>query len=244
MYKALLKWHTRDTTPILHQEILDDAKNRVEAFTGLRPTNERLLKGVKILGVPPRIKDHLRCLLTSKLKCGSFWNRIPGCAERAMCSPCRKRGTVVMESEQHMWLDCEHNRQALAWEIARKVWYKSTDRRWPDISTGLIRGIPALSFEHDYTKDSERLRILIALTIWAIWKTRNKFAITDQDIAPTEARETLKELLSDLVRRSWNATRFMEYGRRADRQRDLRTLWVDEKLEVFDPKAGPTVDFS
>ena len=95
MYKALLKWHTRDTTPILHQEILDDAKNRVEAFTSLRPTNERLLKGVKILSVPPRIKDHLRCLLTSKLKCGSFWNRIPGCAERAMCSPCRKRGTVV-----------------------------------------------------------------------------------------------------------------------------------------------------
>ena len=65
-----------------------------------------------------------------------------------------------------------------------------------------------------------------------------------QDIAPTEARETLKELLSDLVRRSWNATRFMEYGKRADRQRDLRTLCVDEKLVVFDPKAGPTVDFS
>ena len=195
IYKALLHWHTRGMAPILHQEILEDAKSKVEAFTGLRPTNEKLLKGVKTLGVPPRIKDHLRCLLTSKIKCGAFWDRIPGCAERAMCSPCRKRGVDALENEQHMWLDCENNGQARAWETARSAWSKTTDRDWPDVSVGLIRGAPALSFEHDYTKDSERLRILLVLTIWAIWKTRNKCAINDQEIAPTEASETLKELL-------------------------------------------------
>src|SRR5258708_6993131 len=126
MYKALLQWHTRGTSPILHQEVLDDAKSKVEAFTGLRPTNEKLLKGVKVLGVPPHIKDHLRCLLTSKIKCGSFWNRIPRCAERAMCSPCRKRDVDVLESEQHMWLECEYNGQTLAWEIAKDAWRKTT----------------------------------------------------------------------------------------------------------------------
>ena len=98
--------------------------------------------------------------------------------------------------------------------------------------------------DFDYTKDSERLRILLVLTIWAIWKTRNKCAINNQEIAPTEASVTLKELISDLIRKSWNATRFMEGSKRIDRQHDLRTLWADEKLVVFDPKTGPNVDFS
>jgi hypothetical protein len=93
-------------------------------------------------------------------------------------------------------------------------------------------------------KDSERLRILISMTIWAIWKTRNKSAIISQDITPSETRETLKGLLSDLVRKSWNATRFMEGKRRLDRQHDLRNLWADKKLVDFDLKAGPTIDFS
>ena len=66
MYKALLQWRTKGVHPILHQEVLDDAKEKVEAATGLRPTNEKLLKGVRTLGVPPRLKDRLRCLLQEK----------------------------------------------------------------------------------------------------------------------------------------------------------------------------------
>ena len=37
-----------------------DAKVKVEIVTGLWPTNERLLRSVRSLGVPPRLKDHLR----------------------------------------------------------------------------------------------------------------------------------------------------------------------------------------
>lgn len=67
-----------------------------------------------------------------------------------------------------MWLECENNGQALAWEIARNTSRKTTERTQQNITTGLIRGSPALSFEHDYSKNSERLRILISMTIWAI----------------------------------------------------------------------------
>ena len=87
-------------------------------------------------------------------------------------------------------------------------------RPWPNISLGLIGGAAALSFERDYRKDSERLRILISMTIWAIWKPRNKYSINDQDVASIEIGETLKELIRELVRKSRNATRLMEGGRR------------------------------
>src|SRR5258708_6099165 len=51
---------------------------------------------------------------------------------------------------------------------------KTMTRAWPNTLLGLIRGAAAISFENDHSKDSERLRILISMTIWAIWKSRNK----------------------------------------------------------------------
>jgi len=76
--------------------------------------------------------------------------------------------------------------------------------------TDLIRGITALSFEDDLTRDSERLRILVSMTIWAIWKSRNKNTLQDQVVTPNETRETLKEMIRDIIRKSWNSTRLME----------------------------------
>jgi hypothetical protein len=82
------------------------------------------------------------------------------------------------------------------------------------------------------------------MTIWAIWKSRNKNSINNQDVAASDTRELLKELIQDLVRKSWNATRFMEDGKRKTRQRALRALWADKRFADFDAKTGPTVDFT
>ena len=144
--------------PILHQEKLEEAKNTIEEATGLRPTNEKLLKGYKSLKITPRIKDHMRGMLTGKIKCGSYWNKIPGLTDRAICSACKKSDNVgVIESEQHLWLKCESNGQSLTWKTARSLWQKSTDREWPNISIGLMRGTAALKFEIDPCKDSDGL---------------------------------------------------------------------------------------
>jgi hypothetical protein len=149
----------------------------------------------------------------------------------------------VLENEQHMWLECRNNGQDGAWAKAREIWGKTTTRNWPDLSLGLIKGAAALSFEYDQNKDSERLRILISMTIWAIWKTRNKNSINNQEVSTGEAREELVRLLKDLITKSWNATRFLEGGRRKNRQRALRTLWAEMRLVDFDPKTGPAFDF-
>ena len=114
-----------------------------------------------------------------------------------------------MESEQHLWLECTNNGQGQAWELAQTIWRKTTDRQWPNISLGLIRGVAALSFENDLSKDSKRLCILISMTVWAIWKSRNKNSINNQDISQAETREALKEQISNMVRKGWNTTRFM-----------------------------------
>ena len=109
---------------------------------------------------------------------------------------------------------------------------------------GLIRGAPALTFQDDSSKDSERLRILISMTIWAIWKSRNKNTILNRETVPNETRDTLKELIKDLIRKSWNATRFMEGKWRLAWQHAIKTLWVDGRFTNFGPKAGPSVDLT
>ena len=184
-------------------------------------------------------------MLTGRIKRGAYWSKIPGHTHKAYCTFCKKAtNTDVIETESHMWLECEHSGQAQAWETTKRIWRKSTDRDWPDISLGLIRGVGALTFEGDYNKDSERLRILISMTIWAIWKSKIKNSINSQDVAPNETSGVLKGLIADLIIKSWNATRFKEGGRRESQRRDIRKLWSDERLTNFDLKTGPTIDFS
>ena len=181
----------------------------------LCPTNKRLLKGVKVLGIPPCLKDHMRALLISRTKCSPFWNNIQGHAQKASCSVCKRtQGWDMSESEEHLWLQCEYNGQQMAWDMAKRIWNKLTDRDWLNISMGLIKGAPAMAFEHDNNKDSQRLKIFISLTTWVIWKSRNKSTMNNEEISTIEAKETLKNLVTDLVRRSWNMTKYKEKCRK------------------------------
>ena len=126
---------------------------------------------------------------------------------------------------------------------------------------GLIRGAAAITFEKDHNKDSERLHILISMTIWAIWKSRNNNTINNQDVVLSDAPRTLKELIQDLKRKGWNMTQFffflvweenvsctigvmhfLEDGRRMTRQHALKTLWADGHLTKFDPKTCPGIN--
>jgi len=244
-YSAIVRWHTKKIKRILHQDTLNEAKDKIQGATGLRPTNEKLLKGIKALEIPPRIKDHMRTMLTGKIKCGAFWAKIPGHNEKAFCPFCKKRRNIeIVETEQHLWLECENSGQAQAWNTTRELWHKSTTRDWPDTNLGLIRGTAALTFDHDMNKDSERLRILISMTVWAIWKSKIKISIQNQDVTPNETTQILKGLLTDLLTKSWNATRFMEEDRKLKKQKKLRKLWAEKKLTKFDPLAGPQINFT
>jgi hypothetical protein len=91
IYRIILSWYTRNKKRVLHQELLDDAKEKVEQFTGLRPTNERLLKSIKTLAVPLQLRDHVRNMLIGRIKCSSYWANIPGYDERSHWSFYKER---------------------------------------------------------------------------------------------------------------------------------------------------------
>ena len=82
------------------------------------------------------------------------------------------------------------------------------------------------------------------MTIWAIWKSKIKNSINDQDVTIHETSQVLKELISDLIRNSWNATLFMAEEMKENRQRDLQKLWADGRLTDFGHRMGPKVVFT
>jgi len=78
VYNALVGRLSKKNNPMKLQEILNEAKDKVEENSGLRPTNERLLKGFKTMKIPPRVKGLMRYLIIGKMKCGTYWTNIPG----------------------------------------------------------------------------------------------------------------------------------------------------------------------
>jgi len=82
------------------------------------------------------------------------------------------------------------------------------------------------------------------MTIWSIWKSRNKSTLLDQDITPKETRETLIELIKDLIRKRWNTTCLLEEGESITHQCEIWKIWADKKFANFRPKSGPTFDLS
>ena len=68
--------------------------------------------------------------------------------------------------------------------------------------------------------------------------------MNNKEITMTEAKETLKHLVTDLVRRSWNAMKYMEKRRKVIRQNELHSLWADNRLTNFDHKKGLIMDFT
>ena len=104
---------------------------------GLRPTNGKLLKSIWALKIQPRIEEHMKCMLTGKIKCRSFWSEVPGLTERAYCPFCKeKRNLKVIETRLHMWLECTNGGQAQGWEMMERIWCKTTHGDWPPITLG------------------------------------------------------------------------------------------------------------
>jgi hypothetical protein len=189
---------------IRHPEYIEDAKNLIEKETGLRPTTEAMIRGIWKLEVHGRLEDHLWNMLLGKIKCGNYWkNMPPDLALSQYCTACHAEGERErLEDEHHLWLDYEFNGQKEAWITAKTIWRLTTKAKWPDISIGLIRGIGGFAMEDESERikrdrDAERARILIATTVWSIWKSRNQRAIQNIWIPGSEPSKPLRKILDD-----------------------------------------------
>lgn len=248
VYSILVKRLTKEKGEIRHPEHLEDAKILIQEETGLKPTTEKMINGIWKLGVYNRAKDLIWNLMIGKIKCGQYWRHIEGKEDRAYCKFCEAKGLFeVEETEHHLWLECEHNGQKQAWKKMKDLWYRTTSKRWPFLSIGLLRGIGALTLSDENgkplkTKDSERLRIFITMTLWAIWKNRNNYAIQNIPVVPSEPGDLAMKMIKDLINKTWTNLRYEHSIIRSKKLEALRSLWAHDKIVKL--SAGTTPSFA
>jgi ribonuclease HI len=230
---------------VTHPERLEDAKDLIEMETGLRPTEKKLIEGIWKLQVYNRLKDLIWSLLIGRIKIGNYWMKMSGYEERALCKACRRKGVhTEIETENHLWLECENNGQKEAWEEAKRIWKMCSKERWPHVSMGLLRGIGAIALSDRNgkplrTSDSERLRTIISLTIWTIWKTRNTITIRGESIQKQTTQKLLKEIIKDIIIKSWNALKYDSEKRKTAQAKRLRSLWANGKIAKLEMGKPP-----
>jgi hypothetical protein len=249
-YSILVSLHTSRTPPLLHPERMETAKNSAETATGLRPTNLKLIGGIWKLPIYPRLRDLLWNSLVGRLKIGKYWQNMPGYEDRVHCKACEQHdGTQLTESETHLWTECKYNGQKECWRTARQIWQRCTSTTWPHIDIGIIWGIGAFRFSNGqgaikHSTDSERFGTMAALAVWAIWKARNERAICPERPTTAEsASSILKEVLKDIIKKSWISTNFEPENRRQKCATKLTTLWGYNSVAVLERGKPPTFGF-
>jgi len=67
-----------------------------------------------------------------------------------------------------------------------------------------------------------------------------KAGVPDQVVTPNETREALKEMIRDIIRKSWNSTLLIEGRERFTRRRAIKALWAvgGGTIRRFRPENG------
>jgi hypothetical protein len=95
----------------------------------------------------------------------------------------------------------------------------------------------------DFHINSKRLRILISLNIWTIWKTRNQISINGTNLSNTAAANSLTEIIKDIITKQWNSLVFYKETGRERRAQSIRKLWRRLAVIPDTEKIPPTFRF-
>lgn len=148
----------------------------VDRITNERPTDSQIWRAIRSKVLPRPISDFLWKATHGIIKCGSFWNHIPGLEERGRCSTCQE-----VEDLPHILLECRAGGQETAWRQAKDTWER-TGHHWPDLTLGALLGAGLMAGPNREEEGENRLlQILISETTWLIWKLRCERVIGHQD---------------------------------------------------------------
>ncbi|KAJ7131490.1 ribonuclease H-like protein [Mycena crocata] len=179
--KELRKTARRKTTDANIKLVQDAIKNQYKRV----PTAATIWKSLRHKDVTRQIRTFLWKSVHGAHRIGKFWENIPECEERAVCTHCE-----TTESLEHILLECPSPGQTQIWALAKEFWAKKHEY-WPDLSMGSLLGSGLAIFVDEKRRPmipTARLyHIVITESLYLIWKLRCECVIEHDGKPPTES---------------------------------------------------------
>ncbi|KAJ7846786.1 hypothetical protein B0H13DRAFT_1646440, partial [Mycena leptocephala] len=149
-----------------------------------KPTAAAIWKSIRNQDISRQIKNFLWKTIHGAHRIGKFWSNIPDMEDRANRQHCG-----VLETMEHILLQCTRPGQAEIWKLAEELWLMKDDT-WPALSMGTLLGCGLANFKGENGKNSpataQLYRILITESLYLIWKLRCECVISRDGEAPSE----------------------------------------------------------
>jgi len=132
-------------------------------------------------------------MIHNRIRCGRFFQHIPGWQEKQFCS------CGHVESIEHILLKCETSKQGTLWKEVGKVWKEVTGLEWIKLSINEIMGMGSVKITKSKAKKKELMTELyvtfVTTAIWSIWKNRNERVFGGKKETEKKQIKTWKESL-------------------------------------------------
>jgi hypothetical protein len=235
-YKLALKSNMIHPETYRTYQNLESAKSEVLRLTNRKPSSKMIWKSIDDIALP-RARDFLWKIINNKIKCGPWFNNIPGMEDRSSC----KCG--ALETVQHIIFECDENNTTQIWQTIETLWKETTKKDFikPNLDILVASGTLKINCKNSKPK-SKLYRNLIVLTSWVIWKTRNERIFDEREVTTKESLQKLLTQITETIQSDIDWIRDQKNPkRRQTLRRDLETTWcengifaqsINEKIEV------------
>ena len=148
------------------------------------------------------MKDFLWKLIHNRIRCSTFFARIPTLTNRQYCH------CGAVETIEHIFFECDNSCQSQIWPFAELLWNKMSKIKWVTPNLNLIKAIGCICIsdaQGNYkTHTTSIYQTIVMVTIWHIWKACNKMIFNNKQTHYPEMEASLRQTLCNEIR--------MEYG--------------------------------
>ncbi|KAJ7462840.1 hypothetical protein FB451DRAFT_1043521 [Mycena latifolia] len=209
---------------------LDRIRCCIEDTFGYQPTDSAIWASIRSNNIDRLTRNFLWKSTHNVYHVGSFWEHIPNLESFGQCPICQ-----VLESLEHILLECDAPGQQQVWRLAERLW-KFRYPTWPKLNWGLLLGCGLAKFKSPRGKSvpaqNRFFTILVSTSMKLIWNLRNERVFeTHTAASETEIHNRWVSLMNAALKRDKLLTNRARLGSLATKRQLVLHTWSGTLLD-------------
>ena len=198
------------------------ASDAISELNKTETTSEQIWEGLK-KACMPRIADFLWKILHGRIRCGSWFSKIPGWEDKQYCS------CGAIEEIEHIIFNCPDAKTEGLWTLISELWTSITNKEFIKPNMGMLMGIGAfkVKIDGDYNKYISQLYLeLITLAAWSIWRNRNNRVFNKVEQTEDIQVNLWKKEIITLIKVEYDAIELVKFDKRHKSYMKFARKWA------------------